>query len=103
MSAITPLVKLEVVSEEDTTAPPTEAAQLLAPATWGAPEAASRPPITVALPRGEFEDFQDKGNSGNRKRGRPRKYEGLDEEERRKRRMCVSSRCMRAPAVRACM
>ncbi len=97
MSAITPFVKLEVVSAEEVTEAPVQSAQLLAPATYSGPDPSQ--PSGVAVRYGEFKEEprdasgreEDQGDGNYRKRGRPRKYEGLDEEERRKRRMCVSS------------
>jgi hypothetical protein len=97
MSAITPFVNLEVVSAEELTeAPPQSAAQLLAPATYSGLGQAS---VALAVPDSEIKQEprdasgreEDQGDDSGRyrKRGRPRKYEGLDEEERRKRRMCV--------------
>ena len=96
MSFTTPFVKLEVVPAEEPTEAAAQCAQLLAPATYGARQTASRPSVAVPVPRSELEESQnaavcDEERGKYRKRGRPRKYEGLDEEERRKRRMCVSS------------
>jgi hypothetical protein len=97
MSAITPFVKLEVISAEESTASPQPAQLLAAPATYGAPDLASQPSVVVPDPSGGFprprdacalDDGDTYSLDGTyRKRGRPRKYEGLDEEERRKRRM----------------
>ena len=98
MSAITPFVQLKVVSAEELAEDPAEPAQLLAPAPDGRLDQASRPPVVLAVPdSGVKEESRDAtgreaaDSAKYRKRGRPRKYEGLDEEERRKRRMCVSS------------
>ena len=103
MSAITPFVKLEVISAEESTASPQPAQLLAAPATYGAPDLArTRPVVKVqpsvvvpasgGFPRPRDACALDDGDTYSldgtyRKRGRPRKYEGLDEEERRKRRM----------------
>ena len=97
MSAITPFVKLEAISAQESADASPQSAQLLAaPATYGAPGLLASQPSVVApsggLPQPRdacaVDDDDMYSQDGTyRKRGRPRKYEGLDEEERRKRRM----------------